>query len=58
MTITRRGFKAVETNAAQRTKALTVKFMQGEYKTLRLCAMDKDKSHQDLIYGAVMKLIN
>ncbi len=57
ITSTQRGHKTIASDAQLRTKALTVKFAPDEYKALRLYAMDKDKSHQDLIHDAVMKLI-
>jgi hypothetical protein len=56
-TSNQRGHKAAVSDAQLRTKALTVKFTPDEYKALRLYAMDKDKSHQDLIHAAVIKLI-
>jgi uncharacterized protein (UPF0335 family) len=40
-----------------RTKALTVKFTPDEYKALRVYAMDKDMSHQDVIHAAVLEKI-
>jgi len=54
---TQRGHKSVSSDAQLRTKSLTVKFTPNEYKALRLFAMDKDKSHQDVIHTAVMKVI-
>lgn len=54
---TQRTHKAVKSNAAQRTKALTVKFTPDEYKALRQLALDADTSHQDLIHTAVLKTL-
>jgi hypothetical protein len=54
---TQRSHKAVASSAQLRTKALTVKFTPDEYKALRVYAMDKDMSHQDVIHAAVLKKI-
>lgn len=54
---TQRGHKSVPSDAQLRTKSLTVKFTPDEYKALRMFAMDKDKSHQDVIHTAVLKEI-
>jgi len=51
-----RGHKPAS-SAAQRTKALTVKFTADEYKQLQLKAIEQELSHQDLIHNAVIAKI-
>ena len=45
--------KTVAGNTAERTKALTVKVRPELYRRLRLHALDRDMSHQNILVAAL-----